>query len=95
MLIPSPLLALQDYDLPEDVSRHLVQCYGTRALQVAEVVRSGYLDIKPKTMKRISMKYPYLEAEVVFATQQVGGRLKALKPMKSISYAPLNVGSFV
>ena len=39
--------------------------------QVAELVRSGYADVKPNVMKRLSMRYPVLEAEVVFAVQQV------------------------
>lgn len=38
---------------------------------MAELVRSGYVDVKPGSMKRLSMRYPYLEAEVVFAVQQV------------------------
>ncbi len=42
--------------------------------QVAELVRGGYADVKPGAMKRLSMRYPVLEAEVVFAVQQVGWR---------------------
>ena len=40
--------------------------------QVAELVRTGFLDVKPNSMKRLSMRYPFLEAEAVFAVQQVG-----------------------
>jgi hypothetical protein len=40
--------------------------------QVAELVRNGYVDVKPNNMRRLNMRYPYLEAEVVFAVQQVG-----------------------
>ena len=71
VVAPPCSILLQDYNLPEDVAQHLVKAYGTRALQVAELVRSGYYDVKPKTMKRLSMKYPYLEAEIVFATHPV------------------------
>ncbi|GAB5036550.1 glycerol-3-phosphate mitochondrial [Nannochloropsis oceanica] len=67
-----------DYELPEDVAAHLVKSYGTRALQVAELVRTGYTDVKAGTrMKRLHMRYPFLEAEVVFAVEQE----YALKPM--------------
>ena len=66
-----------DYELPEDVSAHLVKSYGTRALQVAEWVRAGYLDTKPGKAKRLHSRYPFLEAEVIFAVDQE----YALKPM--------------
>lgn len=67
-----------DYELPEDVSAHLVKSYGTRALQVAELVRTGYTDVKAGSrLKRLHMRYPFLEAEVVFAVEQE----YALKPM--------------
>lgn len=36
-------------------------------------MRSGYADVKPGAMKRLSLRYPVLEAEVIFAVQQVGG----------------------
>ena len=38
---------------------------------MAELVRAGYADVKPGVMKRLSLRYPVLEAEVVFAVQQV------------------------
>jgi hypothetical protein len=69
-------------DKREDVGS---RCFGVGPCnhQVAELVRSGYLDIKPKVMKRLSMRYPFLEAEVVFAVQQVqhakGGMVKIVK----------------
>ena len=31
-----------EYNLPRDVAKHLVFNYGTRALQIAEIVRSGF-----------------------------------------------------
>lgn len=39
---------------------------------MAELVRNGYVDVKSNNMRRLNMRYPYLEAEVVFAVQQVG-----------------------
>lgn len=31
-----------EYNFPRDVAKHLVYNYGTRALQIAEIVRSGF-----------------------------------------------------
>jgi len=76
----------QDYGLPEDICDHLIANYGTRALQIAEIIREGYLNVRPNTLYRLSRhrddgqkgkgnesllsQYPYIEAEVVFAVEQ-------------------------
>lgn len=54
----------ETYNLDRDVAEHLMRNYGTRALQIAEIVRAS------GPAKRLSPKYPYLEAEVVFAVKQ-------------------------
>mmetsp|Transcript_1284 Transcript_1284/g.5473 ORF Transcript_1284/g.5473 Transcript_1284/m.5473 type:complete len:212 (+) Transcript_1284:1310-1945(+) len=74
----SILVALKnDYGLAHDVAKHLVGNYGTRALQIAEIVRQNKYGVAPPSSskaasfaKRLSPRYPYLEAEVVFACEQ-------------------------
>lgn len=57
--------------MDKDVALHLMHNYGTRALQIAEISANGYLDRKPAVYpRRLLPKYPYLEAEVVFAVRQ-------------------------
>ena len=59
------------HKMDKDVARHLTQNYGTRALQIAEISKNGYLNRKPTHhAKSLLAKYPYLEAEVVFAVRQ-------------------------
>ncbi|CAI5709485.1 unnamed protein product [Hyaloperonospora brassicae] len=61
----------EKYDLDKDIAEHLMRNYGTRALQVAAIEQAGFLDRKPSDHpRRLHPKYPYLEAEVVFAVQQ-------------------------
>ena len=60
-----PITLRRDYGLAKDVSRHLTSNYGTRALQVAELVRR-----RPDLGRRLSPLYPFLAAEVVFACEQ-------------------------
>jgi len=66
----------EEYMLPKDVSKHLVSNYGTRALQIAELVKDGgayqedNLTHKQYGEKRLVAKYPFLAAEVVFACRQ-------------------------
>lgn len=61
----------ENYHLDKDVAEHLMRNYGTRALQVAEIEREGFLDRKKSDHpRRLHPKYPYLEAEVVFAVRQ-------------------------
>uniref|UniRef100_A0A7S1XVP7 Glycerol-3-phosphate dehydrogenase n=1 Tax=Phaeomonas parva TaxID=124430 RepID=A0A7S1XVP7_9STRA len=66
-----------DFGLAHDVAKHLVRNYGTRALQVAEIVRQNKYGVtKDSTSRndtfarRLSPRYPFLEAEVVFACEQ-------------------------
>jgi glycerol-3-phosphate dehydrogenase len=60
-----PVTLRHDYGLAKDVSKHLLINYGTRALQVAELVRTH-----PELGKRLNSLYPVLAAEVVFACEQ-------------------------
>lgn len=61
----------EQYGLDRDVAEHLLRNYGTRALQIAEVVRRGYWHRRPNaSTRRLVGKYPFLEAEVVFAVRQ-------------------------
>ena len=60
-----PVTLRHDYGLAKDVSKHLLINYGTRALQVAELVR-----MHPELGKRLNSLYPVLAAEVVFACEQ-------------------------
>ena len=65
-----------EYDLPKDVAKHLVSNYGTRALQMAELCKVGGKFYCPQVChptygaKRLVSKFPFLEAEVVFACRQ-------------------------
>ena len=54
----------ESYQLDRDVAEHLMRNYGTRALQIAEIVKDK------QQATRLCPKYPYLEAEVVFAVKQ-------------------------
>ncbi len=57
--------------MDKDIAEHLMRNYGTRALQVAQIEQEGFLDRKPSDHpRRLHPKYPYLEAEVVFAVRQ-------------------------
>ncbi|RLN92285.1 hypothetical protein BBJ28_00011824 [Nothophytophthora sp. Chile5] len=61
----------ENYNLDKDIAEHLMRNYGTRALQVAEIEQHGFLDRKQSDHpRRLHPKYPYLEAEVVFAVRQ-------------------------
>ncbi|CCI10038.1 unnamed protein product [Albugo candida] len=61
----------ENYHLDKDVAEHLMRNYGTRALQIAEIGKRGFLDRKSGTFpRRLHPKYPYLESEIVFAVQQ-------------------------
>ena len=61
----------EDYGFDRDIAEHLTRNYGTRALQIAEIVRAGYPGRKPGLHpKRLVAKHPILEAEIVFAVEQ-------------------------
>lgn len=61
----------ENYNMDKDIAEHLMRNYGTRALQVAEIEQHGFLDRKASDHpRRLHPKYPYLEAEVVFAVRQ-------------------------
>jgi len=61
----------EQYGFDRDVAAHLTRAYGTRSLQVAEMIIGGYHNraagLHPK---RLVAKHPVLEAEVVFAVEQ-------------------------
>lgn len=61
----------ETYSMDKDIAEHLTRNYGTRALQVAEITKNGYLDrAAGEGARRIHPRYPYLESEVVFAVRQ-------------------------
>ncbi|KAG9403447.1 mitochondrial glycerol-3-phosphate dehydrogenase [Aphanomyces cochlioides] len=61
----------EKYNMDKQIAEHLMKNYGTRALQIGELEKSGFLHRKPGDHpKRLHPKYPYLESEVVFAVQQ-------------------------
>jgi glycerol-3-phosphate dehydrogenase len=63
----------EEYNMPKDVAAHLVSNYGTRALQIAELATNGLCKDIAETRyghKRLVAKYPFLEAECVFAARQ-------------------------
>jgi len=60
----------EDYGYDRDIAEHLTRNYGTRALQIAEIVKQGY-PTRPANQhpKRLVAKHSFLEAEVVFAVR--------------------------
>lgn len=66
----------EQYDMDKHVAKHLMQNYGTRALLVAKVAedmaKADQKTAKDQAFrfKRLTPKYPMLEAEVVFACRQ-------------------------
>ncbi|GBG27847.1 Glycerol-3-phosphate dehydrogenase, mitochondrial [Hondaea fermentalgiana] len=60
----------EDYGFDRDIAQHLVSSYGTRALQIAEIIKHGYpTRAKGLHPKRLVAKHPVLEAEVAFAVK--------------------------
>jgi glycerol-3-phosphate dehydrogenase len=66
-----PITLRETYGLEKEVAAHLAANYGTRSLQVAELARSGELARwgGPALSARISPRFPFIFAEVVFAVQ--------------------------
>lgn len=61
----------EQYGFDRDVAAHLTRAYGTRSLQIAEMIIGGYYNRAPGLHpKRLVAKHPVLEAEVVFAVEQ-------------------------
>ena len=64
------------YNMAKDIAAHLVSNYGTRALQIAEMTRPNgpgsvaHVAATPQGHRRLVAKFPFLEAEVVFAVRQ-------------------------
>lgn len=51
---------VSQYKLPEEVARHLIKKYGSRATQIGELVADD-----PSLGERLSVRYPYIKAEVI------------------------------
>lgn len=61
----------ESYGFDRDIAEHLTRNYGTRALQVAEIVKQGYPTRAPNLHpRRLHPKYPIIEAEIVFSVEQ-------------------------
>ncbi len=59
------------YNFPVDIADHLVKNYGTRSLQIAEIVkRNPVYSTRDGAPLRLVQNEPFLEAEVVFAVDQ-------------------------
>ena len=59
-------LTLQhQYGFPSDVCRHLMQTYGTRAVQVAQLTRE-----QPMLGEKLADQLPFLKAEVVYQVRE-------------------------
>jgi glycerol-3-phosphate dehydrogenase len=55
----------EEYKLSKDIATHLTSNYGTRSLQVAEMMREH-----PEWRKKLAPQYPFTVAEVMFAVEQ-------------------------
>ena len=55
---------VKDFDLDEDISKHLVKKYGCRASEVAKIAVNS-----PDLKNKIDPKYPYIKAEVVYTVR--------------------------
>lgn len=61
----------ENYGFDRDVAAHLTRAYGTRSLQIAEMIKEGYMTRGPNLHpRRLVAKHPILEAEIVFAVEQ-------------------------
>ncbi len=59
------------YNFPFDIANHLVKHYGTRSLQIAEIVNRNHVySTRDGAPLRLVQNQPFLEAEVVFAVEQ-------------------------
>lgn len=57
----------EQYGFDRDVAAHLTRAYGTRSLQIAEMIVGGYHNRAPGLHpKRLISKHPILEAEVKY-----------------------------
>ena len=54
----------ETYGFEKGIAAHLMSNYGTRALQVAEIANAT-----PALRERLSLRYPFIKAEVVFAAE--------------------------
>lgn len=60
-----PITLREVYGLEKDIAKHLSMNYGTRALQVAEILKE-----KPSLGHRLIPTFPFIAAEVIFAAEQ-------------------------
>jgi glycerol-3-phosphate dehydrogenase len=59
---PDGAKKLEQMGFPSDVAQHLHHAYGARAKEVAQIATEGYGN-------RLAVEWPYLEAEVIYATR--------------------------
>lgn len=60
-----PVTLRETYGMDKDVARHLARNYGTRALQIGLLAQTH-----PEFAERLSKKYPFIDAEVIFGVEQ-------------------------
>ncbi len=64
-------LIQKKYNFPVEIANRLVKHYGTRSLQIAEIVnRNPAYSTRDGAPLRLVQNQPFLEAEVVFAVEQ-------------------------
>lgn len=55
---------LKDFNLPEDVSKHLVSKYGSRAGEIGKLVARN-----PSLKEKLDSNYPYIKAEIIYTVR--------------------------
>lgn len=55
---------VKDFNLPEDVSKHLVSKYGSRASEIGKLVKSN-----PALKEKLDSNYPYIKAEIIYTVR--------------------------
>ncbi|TKT90918.1 glycerol-3-phosphate dehydrogenase/oxidase [Dyadobacter frigoris] len=56
---------VKDFNLPEDVSKHLVSKYGSRASEIGKLVRDN-----PALNEKLDSNYPYIKAEIIYSVRK-------------------------
>ncbi|WP_159471703.1 glycerol-3-phosphate dehydrogenase/oxidase [Dyadobacter sp. 3J3] len=55
---------VKDFNLPEDVSKHLVSKYGSRASEIGKLTAAN-----PVLKEKLDSNYPYIKAEVIYTVR--------------------------
>ncbi|MCF0056447.1 glycerol-3-phosphate dehydrogenase/oxidase [Dyadobacter sp. CY356] len=55
---------VKDFSLPEDVSKHLVSKYGSKASEIGKLVTGD-----PALGERLDSNYPYIKAEIIYTVR--------------------------